>query len=85
MPSPCLGVTEAAVSARQIAENSPAVAAATGWTTRAMGDARSALDAVARMATALSAPGQDTSRTDPPPGSVVRESRAALLRMARPS
>ena len=46
-------VSEAAQSANQIAENIEAVAAATGSTTRAMVDAQSAIDEVARMATTL--------------------------------
>jgi methyl-accepting chemotaxis protein len=46
-------VGEAAVSAGRIAENITAVAAAGGSTTRAMGDARAAIDEVARMATSL--------------------------------
>ena len=46
-------VSEAAQSANQIAENIEAVAAATGSTTRAMGDAQAAIDEVARMATTL--------------------------------
>ena len=46
-------VAEAAASAGSIAENIEAVAAAATSTTRAMGDARSAIDEVARMATSL--------------------------------
>ena len=46
-------VSEAALSASQIAENIDAVAAATGSTTRAMNDAQAAIDEVARMATSL--------------------------------
>ena len=46
-------VAEAAQSADQIAENIGAVASATGQTTVAMGDARSAIEEVARMASAL--------------------------------
>jgi len=48
-------VAEAAQSADQIAENIAAVASATGSTTRAMGDARAAIDEVARMASSLHA------------------------------
>jgi methyl-accepting chemotaxis protein len=48
-------VGEAAVSAGQIAENITAVAGASTATTRAMGDARTAIDEVARMATSLQA------------------------------
>ncbi len=48
-------VGEAAVSAGQIAENISAVADASTATTRAMGDARTAIDEVARMATSLQA------------------------------
>ena len=46
-------VSEATLSANEIAENIEAVAAATGSTTRAMVDAQSAIDEVARMATTL--------------------------------
>jgi methyl-accepting chemotaxis protein len=46
-------VSEAALSANQIAENIEAVAAATGSTTSAMVDAQAAIDVVARMATTL--------------------------------
>ncbi|MGY1741518.1 MULTISPECIES: methyl-accepting chemotaxis protein [unclassified Blastococcus] len=48
-------VGEAAVSAGQIAENITAVAGASGATTAAMDDARTAIDEVARMATSLQA------------------------------
>ena len=55
MPSACLGVTEAAVSARQISPRTVLLwPAGTGSTTRVMGEARSAMDEVARMASALS-------------------------------
>jgi methyl-accepting chemotaxis protein len=46
-------VTEAAQSAGEIAENIEAVSAATNSTTRAMVDAQTAIDEVARMATSL--------------------------------
>ena len=46
-------VSEAALSANQIAENIEAVVSATGSTTRAMRDAQAAIDEVARMATSL--------------------------------
>jgi methyl-accepting chemotaxis protein len=46
-------VSEAALSAAQIAENIDAVAAATTSTTSAMNDAQAAIDEVARMATSL--------------------------------
>jgi len=46
-------VSEAALSAQQIAENIDAVAAATASTTGAMNDAQVAIDEVARMATSL--------------------------------
>ncbi|MGY1601889.1 methyl-accepting chemotaxis protein [Geodermatophilus sp. SYSU D00815] len=46
-------VSEAAQSADRIAENIAAVASATGSTTHAMADARSAIEEVARMASAL--------------------------------
>jgi methyl-accepting chemotaxis protein len=46
-------VSEAAVSAQQIAENIDAVASATASTTSAMTDAQAAIDEVARMATSL--------------------------------
>jgi methyl-accepting chemotaxis protein len=46
-------VSEAAVSASQIADNIDAVATATTSTTRAMSDAQAAIDEVARMATSL--------------------------------
>ncbi len=48
-------VAEAAQSAGRIAENITSVAGAAGATTRAMTDARTAMDEVARMASALSA------------------------------
>ena len=48
-------VAEAAQSAGQIAETITSVAGAAGATTRAMTDARTAMDEVARMASALSA------------------------------
>jgi methyl-accepting chemotaxis protein len=48
-------VAEAAQSAGQIAENISSVAGAANATTRAMTDARTAMDEVARMASALSA------------------------------
>ena len=48
-------VAEAAQSAGQIADNITAVAGAATATTRAMTDARTAMDEVARMASALSA------------------------------
>ena len=48
-------VAEAAQSAGQIADNITAVAGAASATTRAMADARTAMDEVARMASALSA------------------------------
>ncbi|WP_448626130.1 methyl-accepting chemotaxis protein [Geodermatophilus sp. URMC 64] len=46
-------VAEAAHSSDQIAENIAAVASATGETTQAMGDAQTAIEEVARMASAL--------------------------------
>jgi methyl-accepting chemotaxis protein len=46
-------VSEAAMSAQQIAENIGAVATATSSTTAAMTDAQAAIDDVARMATSL--------------------------------
>jgi methyl-accepting chemotaxis protein len=46
-------VSEAAVSAGRIAENIAAVATATGSTTQAMGDARTAIEEVARLASTL--------------------------------
>ena len=46
-------VAEAAQSADQIAENIAAVASATGETTSAMGHAQTAIEEVARMASAL--------------------------------
>jgi methyl-accepting chemotaxis protein len=48
-------VGEAAVSAGRIAENISAVADASNATTRAMDDARTAIDEVARMAGSLQA------------------------------
>jgi methyl-accepting chemotaxis protein len=46
-------VSEAAVSADQIAENIGAVAAASASTTASMNDAQSAIDEVAKMASTL--------------------------------
>jgi methyl-accepting chemotaxis protein len=46
-------VSESVQSADQVAEGTEAVAADTASTTRAIGDAQAAIDAVARMATTL--------------------------------